>query len=280
MFKSSSRIICAFHSELVKGVNLKFRNTIKINSELANTKVPYSTSPAANISQNVQSSVEPNKSIRKVEKKTKLVDLLNQSNTLKELKDDVKFYDPPYLNREPPFPCYELMNINIKGYDYVALGNYFEYIERICQALKVDVVEAYAVPSRSLKIKTYQPFSSNIEKEYKLNMYHRVVRIQNVKSTLLPLLFETIQLNLPEGVQLNVTIPTPQEDEYRYVPDIELDELKNKLEEFNKRPKEIIPDETAKAPTTPPAQSPQAKAPSNEANKSPAQKPGPTTAKK
>lgn len=149
--------------------------------------------------------------------------------------EGVKFYDPPYLNKEPPFPNYELLNISIKGYDYSVLDTYYKYIERLCLSLKVEVVEAYAMPCRTFKIKTYQPFSATMDKEFKLNNYHRIVRISNLKSTFAPILFEAIQLNLPEGVQMNVSVPAEEEDEFRYVPDIELNELKQKLSESKKK---------------------------------------------
>lgn len=179
--------------------------------------------------------------------KPKLVDLLSQKSSNEQSKKDVKmdyvnnaeikFYDPPYLAREAPFPNYQLLNINLKGYDYTILDTYYKYIEKLCYTLKVEVVEAYAMPARSYKIKTYQPFSTNLDKEYTLQTYHRIVRIKNLKSTLAPLLFETVQLNLPEGVQLSVNEPSFEEDEFRYVPDIELQEMRQKLDEISKKPK-------------------------------------------
>ena len=177
-------------------------------------------------------------------KPAKLVNLLQKHVTLTTRRretvntDEFKFYDPPYINREAAFPNYELLNVNLKGYDYSVLDNFYKFVEKLCDSLKVTVVEAYPMPARNYKIKTYQPFSSNLDKEYKLNYYHRVVRIQHLKSTLAPLLFETIQLNLPEGVQLNVKVPTADEDEFRYVPDIELNELKQQLNEMTKKPNE------------------------------------------
>ncbi|RNA06782.1 39S ribosomal mitochondrial [Brachionus plicatilis] len=173
----------------------------------------------------------------------KLAELLNQeSQTKKDVKMDyvnnaeIKFYDPPYLVRDAPFPNYELLNISLKGYDFSILNTYYKYIEKLCSLLKVEVVEAYAMPPRSYKIKTYQPFGTNLDKEYSLQMYHRIVRVKNLKSTLAPLLFETVQLNLPEGVQLNIHEPTFEEDEFRYVPDIELQDMRQKLSEMTKKP--------------------------------------------
>ena len=220
-------------------------NGFKKAQSLATQKTSFYYSTAAN---NLNKPTNESNEC-KTEKRTNLLDLLSQSE---ESKADVKFYDPPYLKKEPPFPNYELLNINIKGYDYTVIGKYFEYIERLCNALKISVVEAYAMPARNLKIKTYQPYSSNLDKEYKLNVYHRIVRVQNLKSTLAPFLLEALQLNLPEGVQLSVTIPTLDEDEFRYVPDIELNELKKQLDEMTKKPKEASTAEASKTTASPP----------------------------
>ena len=150
----------------------------------------------------------------------------------------LKFYDPPYLAREVPFPVYALLNINLTSYDYVRLDRYMDYVESLCGQMGVQVVEAYAMPARSYTIKTYKPLSSKQEREYALKRYHRIVRVSQVKSTRAPLLFEAVQLNLPEGVQMSVCVPTVDEDEFRYVPDIELNELKEELAALSRRPSE------------------------------------------
>lgn len=83
-------------------------------------------------------------------------------------------------------------------------------------------------------MKTYQSFSSNLDKEYSLKIYHRVVRVIKLKSTTAPLLFEAIQMNLPEGVQLSISEPNAQEDNFRYVPDLKLKHLKKQLDELTR----------------------------------------------
>ncbi|CAF0904457.1 unnamed protein product [Brachionus calyciflorus] len=194
---------------------------------------------------NTTSNLSSRTASSRTQTRTKLADFLKPENNQakKDVKMDyvnnaeIKFYDPPYLVREAPFPNYELLNISLKGYDCTVLDTYYKYIEKMCNLLKVEVVEAYAMPARSYKIKTYQPFSTNLDKEYSLQMYHRIVRVKNLKSTLAPLLFETVQLNLPEGVQLNVNVPSFDEDEFRYVPDLELQEMRQKLDEITKKPK-------------------------------------------
>ena len=206
--------------------NMKLLNTVSVR--------PMATSTLTN------RVAEKEQKIKK-EPEISLKSLLKEHESLIAKKKDkvdyegIKFYDPPYLNKEAAFPNYELLNINVKGYDYSVLDTYYRYIERLCVSLKIDVVEAYAMPCRTYKIKTYQPFSATLDKEFKLNHYHRVVRISNLKSTFASLLFETIQLNLPEGVQMNVSVPSEEDDEFRYVPDIELNELKQKLTESAKK---------------------------------------------
>ena len=173
---------------------------------------------------------------------------------------EVKYYDPPYLIRKAPHPNYELLNINIKGYDFTSLDVFYKFVERLCLSFQVKIVEAYPMPSRSLKVKTFQPYSTNLDKEYSFNMYHRVVRIKNLKSTTAPLLFEAIQLNLPEGVQLNVSVPSRDQDEFRYVPDVELHEMRAKLEELKpKKNEEAVAAEASATTTTTSTTSPAVK---------------------
>lgn len=67
-------------------------------------------------------------------------------------KSEVKFYDPPYLAREAPFPSYDELNINLKGYDFTVLETCHNFIARLCRSLDVDVKDVYAMPARSFKV--------------------------------------------------------------------------------------------------------------------------------
>ena len=236
---------------------LKLVRTFNIN-RLGST---CSLSTAAPVEKEA-SAVQESSKTAKQHKKVKLVEYLknidaeHQEKILANMRFDrvtnteLKFYDPPYLERPAPFPNYTLLNINLKGYDYTSLNMNYKTVESICRRLGVKVVEAYPMPARSINIKTYQPFSTNIDKNYELNMYHRVVRVQNLKSTLAPILFEAVQLNLPEGVHMNVSIPDREEDDFRYVPDIELQEMRAHLSNMtskNKLEKEIALQEATAA---------------------------------
>lgn len=172
----------------------------------------------------------------------KLTDLLSDPNPEKPkqpLKMDkitnkeLNFNDPPYLEREAPFPSYEKLKLTIKGYDYSVLETYFDYMKVLCKKLNIEIND-YPMPARSMTIKTYQLFGSNIDKEYSLKVYERVVEIQKLKSIMAPMLFEIIQLNLPEGVEFKASLFSKEEDEFRYIPELELYDKRKELEELNK----------------------------------------------
>jgi hypothetical protein len=148
-----------------------------------------------------------------------------------ELTNELKYYDPPYLDKEKPFPNYPELLINLKSNDYIRLNVFYKFVEKMCNALNVET-SIFEVPARSYNIKTYQPYTTNIDKEYLLFNYHRCITLKGVTSVKAPYIFEAIQLNLPQAVNMSVTLPDPDIDEFRYVPDIQLNELKAIVEEM------------------------------------------------
>lgn len=151
-----------------------------------------------------------------------------------KIKEPGGIYYPKYLEKSEPYPNYGTVNLNFHGYDYIKLDIFNEYVSKLCKSLDINVVEMYRMPMRTYKIKTLKNFSSTIDTEYVLNKYHRVVKVSNLKSHMTSILFDAIQLNLPEGVQLNVQYPLEINEEYRYIPDIALKELKDELSQFEK----------------------------------------------
>lgn len=57
-------------------------------------------------------------------------------------------------------------------------------------------------------------------------------QISDVPAKFYPILLRVAQAALPEGVTLNVVEHQPEHDEIRYVPDNDLRELKEQLEEM------------------------------------------------
>merc|ERR1712116_17212 len=107
--------------------------------------------------------------------------------------------EPNYLDsKEPEVPVYNLLNIKIQSYDFHA----------------------------------YKPTSMAIDSRYSLNTYERNVQVSELLSTKAPIFFSIIQTALPEGVQLNINHHSPDDELVRYVPDLELNQLKVSLEEM------------------------------------------------
>lgn len=60
----------------------------------------------------------------------------------------------------------------------------------------------------------------------------------DVPSTDAQILIDIIQTNLPEGVTLTVKEHTVEDDDIRYIPDIELKNLRKELDEIKGQPSE------------------------------------------
>ena len=141
-------------------------------------------------------------------------------------------YDPPYIVKERPFPNHDILNIHLISYDYIRVDFFYKNVCFLCKTLNIIIKESYAQPARSFSIKSIKPYSTTVDQEFKLEKYHRIIRVQNLKSTMVPILLESIQLNLPEGVQLYLAEPSVEEDEFRYIPDLDISELKKEMEEI------------------------------------------------
>lgn len=80
-----------------------------------------------------------------------------------------------------------------------------------------------------MKVVVYTAGTTQAEKEYSLRVYERVVRLGDLRVTHAPVLFEMIRQHLPIGVQLSVRPIDKDEEEFRFVPELELRELQKQL---------------------------------------------------
>jgi ribosomal protein S10 len=138
-------------------------------------------------------------------------------------------YEPTYLFETDLYPNYSLLAISIRGYDYIVLEGYFRYIQKLAKSLDLNISEAVPIPAKSSRVTILKPRSAQIDVEHHLNLYHRIVKLAKVKATIAPILFECIRLNIPEGVELKIDLPNAVDDEFRYVPDVELKQLQSEL---------------------------------------------------
>jgi hypothetical protein len=70
--------------------------------------------------------------------------------------------------------------------------------------------------------------------------------LAKVKATIAPILFECIRLNIPEGVELKIDLPDVEDDNFRYVPDVELKQLQEELRTIDSEKEESLKAKDAK----------------------------------
>ncbi|ELT95047.1 hypothetical protein CAPTEDRAFT_21949 [Capitella teleta] len=145
-------------------------------------------------------------------------------------------WEPDYVNVKPDIPEHGTLNIHLTGYDYPVLESFGKYVHGLTDRLGIEST-SIAMPSTSKHITTYKPMGTKVQNEYDLTTYKRVVQIEDLQSTLAPLLFEMIQSNLPGGVNMEVKEPTSEDEEFRYVPDRLLEELQSQIDEIDPKKK-------------------------------------------
>ncbi|CAH2108282.1 unnamed protein product [Euphydryas editha] len=149
----------------------------------------------------------------------------------RRLKSDL--YEPDYLiSMQPDEPVYDCLNLQIKGYDFVLLESCQKELHRYAEIMGIQVEECWATPAQQIKVQRFKPGSTAVESEYQLNIYERNVQVVDVPAWALGTLLRVSRALLPEGCTLNVHEHTAEHEEIRYVPDNELIELKQQLDDM------------------------------------------------
>ncbi|GFO34612.1 39S ribosomal protein l48, mitochondrial [Plakobranchus ocellatus] len=139
-------------------------------------------------------------------------------------------WEPSDLKTEPDIPEFDTIHISMKGFDYPVLESYAKYVHKAVDTMFDLESDAWPVPAKSTQIKTFHPNSAAVNDKYDLQKYERTVMVEDVPITTLPILLEFVRKNCPEGVEVFVKEPDPQEEEERYVPDYEVIELQKEKE--------------------------------------------------
>ncbi|KAM3964196.1 mitochondrial ribosomal protein L48 [Aphomia sociella] len=149
----------------------------------------------------------------------------------KRLKSDL--YEPDYLiSMEPDEPVYDCLNLQLKGYDFTLLEATQSQIHRYAEVMGIQVDECWATPAQQLKVQKFKPGGTAIDTEYHFNIYERNVQVSDVPAWALGTLLRVARASLPEGCTLNIHEHTVDHEEIRYVPDNELLDLKQQLEDM------------------------------------------------
>lgn len=141
--------------------------------------------------------------------------------------------EPEYLKyTKPQVPVYELLNIQMKCYDFTILEHYAKHVHKVALNMDIDVVDAWATPHQAWKITNLERGTKKVHSEYTLNAYERNIQVSNLAIYSAPLFFEVIQSSLPVGVSVSIHPHEEQHSEIRYIPDFELLALKSQLKEL------------------------------------------------
>ncbi|EFA01967.1 large ribosomal subunit protein mL48 [Tribolium castaneum] len=142
-------------------------------------------------------------------------------------------YEPDYLEAmKSNLPMYDTLNIQIRGYDYAILENYQKFIHKLLRSMDISVEEAWATPHQDIQVTTYKPKSEIINTQYNLKHYDRTVQITDVLSTQLPVILRALEASTPSGITVHVRPHEEWDEEIRYVPDTELKQLKQELDDL------------------------------------------------
>ncbi|XP_022650424.1 39S ribosomal protein L48, mitochondrial-like [Varroa jacobsoni] len=163
---------------------------------------------------------------------------LRSSAKFAPIRRNVGNFEPPYLKLlKPPTPVHEgLLNIQLKGYDFVVLEQQTRRIEKLAALLNVSVTETWATPLQAFELHTFNPQSTVVDKTYKLNIYERNVQLEMLPGIIAGMLIDLIQKNLAAGVSVSIHKHLPEHTEVREIPDLELESLERQLEEIKNPP--------------------------------------------
>ncbi|CAK1540525.1 unnamed protein product [Leptosia nina] len=168
--------------------------------------------------------------VNNMNKMFNLAPCVMQHQTIRQKSD---LYEPDYLiSMEPDEPVYDCLNLQIKGYDYTLLEMCQKKIHRYAEVMGIQVEECWATPAKQLKINRFKPNGTAVDAEYHLNIYERNVQVVDVPAWALGTLLRVSRALLPEGCTLNVHEHTIEHEDIRYVPDNELLDLKQQLEDM------------------------------------------------
>ncbi|ODM99696.1 39S ribosomal protein L48, mitochondrial [Orchesella cincta] len=136
---------------------------------------------------------------------------------------------------DPEVPLYDALNVQVKGYDFAVLEKFARYVHHTAERVGLEVEDSWATPCKNLRVTKLKPESAVVDSEYLLNLFERNVQIVEVPATLLPVFINIVEASIPAGVTLRVHPHLPEHTENRYVPDLELMELKTQLQDIKEK---------------------------------------------
>lgn len=154
-----------------------------------------------------------------------------------ELDPTPAYCDPPYLEElRPKVGFYDLINLQIKGHDYVILEKYQSYLHKRMRKMDIDVVKTWSVPYQELQYESLAYRSTNVVTTERILIYERNLQMKQVLVTKLTLLIDIVNMTLPAGVSFNVVRHSPEQEDRIYFKDAVLERYREELQELKDTP--------------------------------------------
>lgn len=131
---------------------------------------------------------------------------------------------------------YKLLNLQIKGYDYVVLEKYQGYLHKTMNKMSIQVVKSWSAPHQELKIETLGDKSTAVENSYTMKVYERNLQMKDALVTKLPLLIDIINMTSPPGVSFSIHRHSIEDEDKIYFRDSVLEKLKEELKDLKDTP--------------------------------------------
>lgn len=145
--------------------------------------------------------------------------------------------EPAYIDElKPKVGHYPLLNVNIKGHDYVILEKYQSYIHKMMLKLNFEIVKTWSVPQRDLEFESLAHQSTATESSVRLSIHQRNLQVKDALVTKLPILIDAMHMTLPPGVSFSINHHIPSDEDILYYRDSRLESAKEELQELKDTP--------------------------------------------
>lgn len=131
---------------------------------------------------------------------------------------------------------YELVNLQLKGYDFVVLEKYQSYLHKTMRKMNINVVNAWSAPHQDILIENLGDKSTAVEHSHKIKIYERNIQMKEALVTKLPILIDIIHMTKPPGVSFNIHEHTSEDEDRIYFKDSVLEKLREELQELKETP--------------------------------------------
>lgn len=159
------------------------------------------------------------------------------SESKKDLGYIPDLHEPSYLKQlKPQVGFYDLLDLEIKGYDYVALERYQSYLHKTMIKMGFIITKAWSSPHQDLIVETFKERSAAKDTSYTIKIYERNLQIKEATVTKLPILIEVINSTMPPGVSFHLNRHTKANEDKLYYKDSVLEKLKEDLQELKDTP--------------------------------------------